>query len=79
MYSQQSRLSLHNNVGLINDTKSLNVMSFLSPQPYTFQKHDRMEFRMNKIGGSPTESGVVCTQLSCQDPQVELLKIYTFI
>ena len=52
---------------------------YLIPKPSTFQKHDRMEFKMNKIGGAPTESGVVCTQLSCQDPQVELLKIYIYV
>ena len=41
MYSQQSRLSLHNNVGIINDTKSLNVMSFeisFHPFPYLFKQ-----------------------------------------
>ena len=26
---------------------------------------------MNKMSGAPVESGAVCTQLSCQDPQVK--------
>ena len=36
-----------------------------------------MEMKMNKVGGDP---GVVCSQLSCQDPQVYLRKnIYLFL
>ena len=30
-----------------------------------------MEYhRMNKISGAPADVGLVCSQLSCQDPQV---------
>ena len=31
-----------------------------------------MEYKMTRMGGAGTDAGVVCAQLSCQDPQVVL-------